>query len=46
EKIKDFRITPDAWTIEGGHLTPTMKLKRKEVKAIYSALYNAIYAEG
>lgn len=44
EKIKDFRITPDAWTIEGGHLTPTMKLKRKEVKALYSELYNAIYA--
>lgn len=43
EKIKDFRITPDAWTIEGGHLTPTMKLKRKEVKALYSELYNAIY---
>ena len=45
EKIKDFRITPDAWTIEGGHLTPTMKLKRKEVKALYSDLYDSIYNE-
>lgn len=45
EKIKDFRITPDAWTIESGHLTPTMKLKRKEVKALYSDLYDSIYNE-
>lgn len=44
EKIKDFRITPDAWSIEGGHLTPTMKLKRKEVRGLYKDLYDSIYA--
>ena len=43
EKVKMFRLTPDAWTIEGGHLTPTMKLKRKVIKEIYSELYNDIY---
>jgi len=43
EKIKDFRITPDAWSIEGGHLTPTMKLKRKEVRGLYQDLYDSIY---
>jgi long-chain acyl-CoA synthetase len=44
EKIKRFELTPDAWTIEGGHLTPTMKLKRKIVKEIYKDLYQKIYS--
>mgnify|MGYP000079555757 CR=1 FL=1 len=26
EKVKQFRLTPDVWTIDDGHLTPTMKL--------------------
>ena len=43
EKIKRFELTPDIWTIEGGHLTPTMKLKRKVVKEIYKDLYQKIY---
>ena len=43
EKIKRFELTPDAWTVEGGHLTPTMKLKRKIVKEIYKDLYQKIY---
>ncbi len=43
EKVKQFRLTPDAWTIDGGHLTPTMKLKRKVIKEIYLDLYNDIY---
>ena len=43
EKIKKFELTPDTWSIEEGHLTPTMKLKRKIVKEKYLALYNKIY---
>ena len=43
EKVKEFRLTPEIWSIEGGHLTPTMKLKRKAIKAIYIDLYNSIY---
>lgn len=43
EKVKQFRLTPDVWTIDGGHLTPTMKLKRKVIKEIYLDLYNDIY---
>ncbi len=43
EKIKVFRLTPDAWTVEGGHLTPTMKLRRKPIKALYEDLYEDIY---
>jgi len=43
EKIKQFRLTPDVWSIEGGHLTPTLKLKRKIIKEKYIDLYNDIY---
>lgn len=43
EKIKRFELTPDVWSIEAGHLTPTMKLKRKIIKEIYIDLYNKIY---
>ena len=45
EKVKKFELTPTLWTIEGGHLTPTMKLKRKSILSIYSSLYNKIYQE-
>ncbi|GLU44354.1 long-chain fatty acid--CoA ligase [Allomuricauda sp. NBRC 101325] len=43
EKVKQFRLTPDIWSVDGGHLTPTMKLKRKIVKEKYVSLYNDIY---
>lgn len=43
EKIKQFRLTPDIWSINEGHLTPTMKLRRKIIKEKYIALYNDIY---
>ncbi len=43
EKIKRFELTPDLWTIPAGHLTPTMKLKRKVVMEKYINLYNKIY---
>lgn len=43
EKVKKFELTPELWSIEGGQLTPTMKMKRKVIKAQYMDLYNAIY---
>lgn len=43
EKVKQFRLTPDVWSIENEHLTPTMKLRRKIVKQKYIELYNDIY---
>jgi len=43
EKVKQFRLTPDIWSVEEGHLTPTMKLKRKIIKEKYMSLYNDIY---
>ncbi|HFX17882.1 MAG TPA: long-chain fatty acid--CoA ligase, partial [Flavobacteriales bacterium] len=43
EKIKLIELTPEEWSIEAGHLTPTMKLKRRVIKDIYKDLYNRIY---
>ncbi|CAA0146542.1 AMP-dependent synthetase/ligase [Tenacibaculum maritimum] len=43
ERIKRFELTADEWSIDGGHLTPTMKMKRKIIKEIYKDLYNKIY---
>ena len=43
EQIKRFELTPDVWSIEGGHLTPTMKMKRIVIKEIYQELYDKIY---
>lgn len=43
EQIKRFELTPDVWSISGGHLTPTLKLKRKIIMEKYSDLYQKIY---
>ncbi|MCL9808620.1 AMP-dependent synthetase/ligase [Flavobacterium luminosum] len=43
EKIKRFELTPDIWSIEEGHLTPTLKLKRKVILEKYKGLYEKIY---
>jgi long-chain acyl-CoA synthetase len=43
EKIKRFELTPEVWSIDGGHLTPTLKLKRKIVMEKYKDLYSKIY---
>lgn len=43
EQIKRFELTPEAWTIDDGHLTPTMKMKRSIIREKYDALYEKIY---
>jgi long-chain acyl-CoA synthetase len=43
EKIKRFELTPEIWSTESGHLTPTMKLKRKVVLEKYKHLFEKIY---
>jgi long-chain acyl-CoA synthetase len=44
EQVKRFELTPDVWSINDGHLTPTMKLKRKIIKEKYQTLYDKIYS--
>jgi long-chain acyl-CoA synthetase len=43
EKVKTFQLTPDVWSIDAGHLTPTMKSKRKVIKEMYKDLYEKLY---
>jgi long-chain acyl-CoA synthetase len=43
ERVKTFKLTPEEWTIKAEHLTPTMKLKRRNIKAMYQHLYIEIY---
>ena len=43
EQIKKIELTPDIWSIDDGHLTPTMKLKRKVVTEKYNDLIEKMY---
>ncbi|MEP5339691.1 MAG: AMP-dependent synthetase/ligase [Algibacter sp.] len=43
EQIKRFELTSDIWSIDAGHLTPTMKMKRKIIKEKYFDLIEKIY---
>ena len=45
EKIKKFKLTPEIWNVDDGHLTPTMKVKRKVIKEKYKVLINEIYSK-
>ncbi|MFL1012312.1 AMP-dependent synthetase/ligase [Flavisericum labens] len=43
EQIKKFELTPENWSIDAGHLTPTMKMKRDVIKKKYTDLVEKIY---
>ncbi|NNC49306.1 MAG: long-chain fatty acid--CoA ligase [Flaviramulus sp.] len=43
EQIKRFELTPEVWSIDAGHLTPTLKMKRDIIKAKYHTLIEKIY---
>ena len=43
EQIKKIELTPKIWTIDDGLLTPTLKLKRKAIKAEFQDLYDRMY---
>lgn len=43
EKIRDFRLIEDPFTVENGMMTPTLKLKRKVVEKNYGDLIESMY---
>jgi long-chain acyl-CoA synthetase len=45
EQIKKFTILPRQLSIEGGELTPTLKVKRDKVSAHFATEIEAMYAE-
>jgi long-chain acyl-CoA synthetase len=45
EKIKKFTLLPKLWTIDSGELTPTLKLKRKQILAKYVDQLEKMYHE-
>jgi long-chain acyl-CoA synthetase len=44
ERIKDFRVLPRPFTVDGGELTPTMKVRRRVVEAAYADFIAEMYA--
>ncbi len=45
EAIKEFRILPADFTIDGGEITPTLKVKRKVVHEKYQHILEDIYTK-
>jgi long-chain acyl-CoA synthetase len=45
EAIKAFRILGDDWTVDSGHLTPSLKVKRNVVLDDYAKDVDAIYGK-
>lgn len=45
EQIKKYVVLPLMLSIEGGHLTPTLKVKRRVVEKDYSELVESLYAD-
>ena len=43
EQIKKFELLPREWSVEGGELTPTLKLKRKVILEKYKDAVERIY---
>jgi len=45
EAIKAFRILPEDWTVDSGHLTPSLKVKRNVVLKDHQADVEALYSK-
>jgi long-subunit acyl-CoA synthetase (AMP-forming) len=45
QAVKKFHILPEELTVDGGELTPTLKLRRKIILAKYSVQIEAMYEE-
>ncbi|MEG9431925.1 AMP-dependent synthetase/ligase [Terriglobus sp. ADX1] len=44
EKVKRFRLVSDEWTVDGGEVTPSLKLKRRVVAANYAKEIESMYS--
>ena len=46
EKVKRIALLPEEFTIEGGELTPTLKVRRRIVEEKYQDLIESLYSGG
>ncbi|HJQ24975.1 MAG TPA: long-chain fatty acid--CoA ligase [Blastocatellia bacterium] len=46
EKVKRIALLADEFTIDGGELTPTLKVRRRVVEQKYSSLIESLYTGG
>lgn len=44
EQVRTFTLLPREFTVEGGEITPTLKVRRKKVAEKYGDLIDAMYA--
>jgi long-chain acyl-CoA synthetase len=44
EHVKKFAVMKETWSIDGGELTATLKLKRKPIMEKYREIYQEIYS--
>ncbi|MBM4170103.1 MAG: long-chain fatty acid--CoA ligase [Ignavibacteria bacterium] len=45
ERVRRFELLPQTLTVEGGEITPTMKVKRRTVEEKFSHLIEKMYAD-
>lgn len=43
EQVKKIELTPDLWSVDDGHLTAKLSLKRRNIIKIYAQQYQKIY---
>jgi long-chain acyl-CoA synthetase len=45
EQVKKFALIGHLWSIDAGHLTPTLKLRRKPIMKMYQKEYEGIFGK-
>lgn len=43
EKVRRFCIAPEAFTVENGMLTPTLKIRRHVIRETYKDMLEKLY---
>ncbi|NTW10774.1 MAG: long-chain fatty acid--CoA ligase, partial [Chlorobiaceae bacterium] len=43
EKVRKYLLIDEAFTVENGHMTPTLKLKRKAITSKYASEIDKVY---
>ncbi len=46
EQVKKFALLPAEWTVDSGELTPSLKIKRKQIEQKYKDQIESLYADG